>query len=436
MSSVTLKPVSKVRGEIALPGDKSVSHRSMMFGSLADGVTEVDNFLESEDCIATRRAFELMGVRIETPGPGRVTMHGAGVDGLREPAQTIDVGNSGTSIRLLTGILAGQHFRSRLDGDVSIRRRPMKRVVEPLRKMGAIITGENDGQNAPLVVGPLPAGVSLTGIDHVSSVASAQVKSAILLAGLFASGVTSVSEPAVSRDHTERMFAHFGVKLKRSGKKVSIAGGQRLKAAPVTVPGDISSAAFFLVAGLLAGEGELVLKNVGVNPTRDGILAALERMGALIERLDERVQCGEPVATLRVRPAKLKDAQIGGALIPRLIDEVPALAVAAAFAHGQTVIKNAEELRVKESDRIATMAEGLREAGIKVQETNEGMKIFGDPSHRVKATRFKSHGDHRVAMSLSLLSLRADEPIEIDDTDCVATSFPGFFRLFGEVTSA
>ncbi len=435
MSSVTLKPVTTVRGEISLPGDKSISHRSMMFGSLADGITEVDNFLESEDCIATRKAFGLMGVKIETPGPRKVIVHGVGVDGLREPSATIDVGNSGTSIRLLTGILSAQHFASRLDGDSSIRRRPMKRVVEPLRKMGAIISGENDGQNAPLVVGPLPAGKNLTGIDYVSPVASAQVKSAILLAGLFADGVTSVSEPALSRDHTERMCGHFGVKIDRSSKKASIQGGQRLRAAKVNVPGDISSAAFFLVAGLIAEQGELVLKNVGVNPTRDGILVALERMGALIERLDEREESGEPVATLRVKPGKLKDAQIGGALIPRLIDEVPALAVAAAFANGQTVIKNAEELRVKESDRIATMAEGLRLAGFKVQETNEGMKIFGEPGRRIKAAKFSSHGDHRIAMSLSLLSLRADEPIEIDDTDCVNTSFPEFFRLFSEVTS-
>ncbi len=435
MSSVTLKPVTTVRGEIAVPGDKSISHRSMMFGSLADGVTEVENFLEGEDCIATRKAFELMGVKIETPGRGRVIVHGAGVDGLKEPSQTIDVGNSGTSIRLLTGILSGQNFRSRLDGDASIRRRPMKRVVEPLRKMGAIIAGENDGQNAPLIVGPLPPGTKLKGIDYVSPVASAQVKSAILLAGLFADGVTSVSEPALSRDHTERMCAHFGVKVKRGSKKTEIQGGQRLKAAKVAVPGDISSAAFFLVAGLIAEKGELVLRNVGVNPTRDGILAALERMGADIEKLDAREESGEPVATLRVRPTKLKDAQIGGALIPRLIDEVPALAVAAAFANGQTVIKNAEELRVKESDRIATMAEGLRIAGFKVQETNEGMKIFGEPGRRIKAAKFNSHGDHRIAMSLSLLSLRADEPITIDDTDCVNTSFPDFYRLLAEVTA-
>ncbi|MCB0219876.1 MAG: 3-phosphoshikimate 1-carboxyvinyltransferase, partial [Chrysiogenetes bacterium] len=333
MKSVRVAPKRGVCGSALVPGDKSISHRSVMLGSIAEGVTEVTGFLAGEDPLATMAAFREMGVEIAHNGTN-LTIHGVGLHGLKKPARTLDIGNSGTSIRLMSGLLSGQAFETVIDGDASIRKRPMKRVIEPLSKMGARIEDADGAGHAPLTIRGVAPGQKLQAIKYESPVASAQVKSAILLAGLYADGKTTVREPHPSRDHTERMLAHMGVRLERGDWGASIVGGAQPKAATIDVPADISSAAFFLVAALLAGEGELVLPKVGVNPTRDGIIEALQSMGAKIELENPRELGGEPVADLRVAPGALKGATIGGALIPRLIDEIPALCVAACFAEG------------------------------------------------------------------------------------------------------
>jgi 3-phosphoshikimate 1-carboxyvinyltransferase len=417
-----VEPGGKLSGRLRVPGDKSISHRSIMLGSLADGVTEVTGFLEGEDSLATLNAFRTLGVVIEGPENGRVTIHGVGMHGLREPAAPLDLGNSGTSMRLLSGLLAGHGVPVTLTGDSSLSGRPMKRVIEPLTRMGALI-GATEKGTAPLTIF---ANHPLKGIDYALPMASAQVKSAILLAGLYAVGETSVTEPAPTRDHTERMLEGFGYCLKREGPRVSLIGGGRLKATPIDVPADISSTAFFLVGACIAEGSALLLEHVGINPTRDGVITILRLMGADIELENERLVGGEPVADIRVRASRLKGIDIPEALVPLAIDEFPAIFIAAACAEGTTTLSGAEELRVKESDRIQVMAEGLHVLGIQADPTPDGIRITGG---QMGGGRVESHGDHRIAMAFAMAALRASNPIEILDCANVNTSFPGFTSL-------
>ncbi len=399
----------------------------MMLGSLAEGCTEVSGFLEGEDTLATAAAFRAMGVRIEAAGEGRRIVHGVGLHGLRAPSAPLDLGNSGTGMRLLAGILAGQSFGTELIGDASLSRRPMKRVIEPLVRMGARIQSR-DGGLAPLRFTPATEG--LEGIVHESPVASAQVKSCLLLAGLFARGATSVTEPHRTRDHTERMLRAFGVEVLVDGRTASLRGGQRLRAAPIVVPADVSSAAFFLVAASIVPGSELLLEQVGVNPLRDGILRALRLMGADITLENPRVLGDEPVADLRVRHAPLRGIEVPEALVPDMIDEFPVLFAAAAVAQGTTVVRGAAELRVKESDRIAAMAAALRALGADIAETSDGAIIRGGS---LRGGRIDSHGDHRIAMASAVAALVAAGPVEIADCANVATSFPDFVRIAATV---
>jgi 3-phosphoshikimate 1-carboxyvinyltransferase len=410
-------------GRVRVPGDKSISHRAMMLGSLAEGVTGVEGFLEGEDTLSTAAAFRAMGVRIDADGPGRRIVHGVGLHGLSAPATVLDLGNSGTGMRLMAGLLAGQAFESELIGDESLSRRPMKRVIEPLRRMGARIDSREGGL-APLRIAPAPRG--LDGIDHVSAVASAQVKSCVLLAGLYARGVTRVTEPHRTRDHTERMLRAFGVQVVVDGTTASLAGGQRLRAARIEVPADVSSAAFFLVAASLVPGSDLLLEAVGVNPLRDGVVRALRLMGADIAVENPRDLGGEPVADLRVRHAPLHGIDVPEALVPDMIDEFPVLFAAAAVARGTTVVRGAGELRVKESDRIAAMAAALRALGARVEETPDGAIIHGG---HLSGGHVDSRGDHRIAMASAVAALVAGGPVSIDDCANVATSFPGFVAL-------
>jgi 3-phosphoshikimate 1-carboxyvinyltransferase len=376
--------------------------------------------------MATLHAFRLMGVPISDDGE-TVRISGQGLRGLKEPTDVVDCGNSGTSIRLLTGLLAAQSFFSVLTGDQYLRRRPMKRVVGPLARMGAIIHGRDGGEKAPLAI----LGRQLTGMSYESPIASAQVKSALLLAGLYADGETTVTEPHVSRDHSERMFAHFGADLQVIPGGVTIRGGRELTGGEIVVPGDISSAAFFLVAGLIVPGSELLIRNVGVNPTRTGIIDILQAMGGDIQLLDQRMFSGEPVADLLVRSSNLKGIEIGGEVVPRAIDEFPVISVAAACAAGETIIRDAHELRVKESDRIEAMAANLRLAGVAVEETADGMIIQG--GGRINGCQADSNGDHRIAMAMLVAGLVAEGPIAVNDTACIATSFPTFMTLLEQV---
>lgn len=415
-------PGGRLAGRIRVPGDKSISHRSIMLGSLADGTTEIEGFLEGEDALATLAAFRAMGVRIEGPEAGRVIVHGVGLHGLKAPQQPIECGNSGTSMRLLAGLLSGQSFDTTLVGDASLSRRPMRRVVGPLAQMGAMIE-TTDAGTAPLKI---HGGRPLQGIAYRSPVASAQVKSSILLAGLYAKGQTCVTEPAVSRDHTERMLAGMGYAVDRSGETVCVEGGGELHATRIDVPADISSAAFFLVGASIAEGSDLVLEHVGINPTRTGVIDILRLMGADIELTNERTAGGEPVADIRVRSARLRGIQIPERLVPLAIDEFPVLFIASACAEGETLLTGAEELRVKESDRIAVMADGLRALGIDAEPQPDGMRIRGGS---LSGGRIDSHGDHRIAMSFAMAALRAGGAIHIDDCANVNTSFPGFAQM-------
>jgi 3-phosphoshikimate 1-carboxyvinyltransferase len=414
----TARPVESVRGEIAVPGDKSVSHRAMLLGGIAEGTTTVSGFLDSEDCLATLAAMRAMGVPIERPAPHFVTVTGVGLRGLRAPGRPLDMGNAGTAMRLCTGLLAGQPFDSELIGDGSLMRRPMERVARPLREMGAVIE-TLDGRPPVRISG----GRRLHGIDYDLQVASAQVKSAILLAGLYAEGSTSVLEHAVTRDHTERMLRAFGVPVLQQGSKVAIRGDAHLSGCPILVPGDFSSAAFFLVAGALAARDPLFIHNVGMNPTRTGLLAILRLMGADIREHNPRTAGDEPVADLEVRAARLRGIEVPRELVPLAIDEFPVLFIAAAGAHGETLVTGAEELRVKESDRIAVMAEGLQALGAHAEPLRDGMRILGG---RLHGGSVDSHGDHRIAMAFAVASLLASGPIRVADVANVATSFPSF----------
>ncbi|HFD79140.1 MAG TPA: 3-phosphoshikimate 1-carboxyvinyltransferase [Gammaproteobacteria bacterium] len=422
MTTFHVEPGGALRGRLRVPGDKSISHRSVMLGSLAEGTTRISGFLEGEDSLATLNAFRAMGVDIEGPDGGRVVVRGVGLHGLKAPAGALDLGNSGTSMRLLSGLLAGQAFDSELVGDASLMSRPMRRVTEPLARMGARIDSTEKG-TAPLRI---HGGRQLRGIDYELPVASAQVKSCLLLAGLYAEGRTCVREPAPTRDHTERMLAGMGYALEREAGRVCLQGGGRLEAVDIDVPADISSAAFFLVGASIAPGSELVLEHVGTNPTRTGVLEILRLMGADIELLDERDVGGEPVADLRVRHAPLHGIDIPVEQVPLAIDEFPALFVAAACAEGRTRLSGAEELRVKESDRIQVMGDGLQALGVDARPTPDGMIIEGGP---IGGGRVHSHGDHRIAMSFAMAALRAQGSIDIDDCANVNTSFPGFVEL-------
>lgn len=418
-----------IRGTIRVPGDKSISHRSIMLGALADGVTTVDGFLEGEDAIATVQAFRDMGVQIDGPTEGRVTVHGVGRDGLKAPVAPLYMGNSGTSMRLLSGILAGQSFDSELTGDTSLSRRPMRRVSEPLARLGAAITTSEDGTPPVKITGGQP----LSGCHTDMQVASAQVKSALLLAGLYADGETSVTEPAPTRDHTERMLQGFGYPVKRQGATASVVGGGRLTACHIDVPSDISSAAFFLVAASIVPGSDLTLSHVGINPTRVGILEILKLMGADIEVLNAREVGGEPVADLRVRYAPLKGIDVPEALVPLAIDEFPVLFVAACCASGVTRVTGAEELRVKESDRIQSMVDGLKALSVSIEGTPDGAVIQGGgPEFRFGSGTVEAHEDHRIAMAFSVAGLMSDGGVIVNDCANVATSFPNFVGLARE----
>ena len=414
-------PARAVEGEVRVPGDKSISHRVAMLGAIAHGRTEVSGFLEAEDTRATLRAVQALGVAVESDGAGSLRIRGAGRNGLRRPASPLDLGNSGTGLRLLTGLLAGQAFDSTLVGDDSLSRRPMRRIAGPLTRMGARVATSPDG-TPPLAIW---GGQRLVGADHRLTVPSAQVKSCLLLAGLYAAGRTRVEEPAPTRDHTERMLAGFGYDVERGRGQVALAGGGELAARMVAVPGDLSSAAFFLVGACIARRGRIRVPGVGVNPTRDGVLRILERMGAEVVVESRRDSGGEPVAALAAGASRLRGVEIGSDLAALGIDEIPVLLLAAACAEGVTVLRGAGELRVKESDRLAAMEEGLRRLGVRVEARPDGMVVHGRDAP-FPAARVESRGDHRIAMTFALAGLRAEGPVEIRDCANVATSFPRF----------
>lgn len=424
MSYYVVQPVSGVAGAVRVPGDKSISHRALMLGGIADGISEVRGFLESEDCLATMKAMRALGVTVDRSGAQEVRVHGVGLHGLKAAGHALDMGNSGTAMRLMTGLLSGQSFDSELIGDASLMQRPMERAAAPLRQMGAKIATLN---GKPPV--KISGGAALTGIRYELPVASAQVKSAVLLAALYAKGPTTVIEPAVTRDHTERMLLGFGCTVDAAQGQIRVAPATRLQACSLEVPGDFSSSAFFLVAGSIGRGAGLVIKGVGINPTRTGLLDILALMGADLRVVNHRSAGAEPVADIEVHPARLKGIHVPEHLVPLAIDEFPALFVAAACAEGETLVTGAEELRVKESDRIAVMAEGLRALGVNCEVRPDGMRIQGRPDgHAFGGGRIDSHGDHRIAMSFTVASLRAAAPIEVRDVANVATSFPGFIH--------
>lgn len=411
---------TNLQGEITIPGDKSISHRSIMLGSLADGITEVHGFLNGADCISSMNCFRQMGISIDYDGE-TVLIHGKGLHGLQKPEQTLDVGNSGTTTRLMSGILAAQNFSSRIIGDASICRRPMKRIMTPLSMMGADITSENGNDCAPLLINGKP----LHGIHYDSPVASAQVKSCVLLAGLYADGKTSVTEPYVSRNHTELMFQSFGADIQTAGTTVSVTPADRLYGQKIQIPGDISSAAYFIAAGLITPNSCITIKNVGINPTRNGILEVVEKMGGAVT-YDRLSETGEPAADITVKTSNLKGCVIEGSIIPKLIDEIPIIAILACFAEGQTIIRDAQELKVKESNRIDVMVKNLSAMGADITATDDGMIINGGrPLH---GAVIDSHLDHRIAMSFAIAALNADGETDIRGSECVNISYPSFYN--------
>ncbi|MDF9407378.1 3-phosphoshikimate 1-carboxyvinyltransferase [Pelotomaculum isophthalicicum JI] len=423
-----IEPAGALKGKYSVPGDKSISHRAVMLGAIAEGDTLIENFLPGEDCLSTIDCMRKLGIEIEGPDNAVVKVHGRGLDGLAEPEDILDAGNSGTTMRLLLGILAGQPFFSVITGDASLRRRPMARVTEPLGQMGAQIEGRQGSNLAPLAV----RGGNLTPFFLNSAVASAQVKSAVLLAGLYAKGATTVTEPYRSRDHTERMLEYFGADVEVNGNHVWLSGRPCLKGQKVVVPGDISSAAFLIVAASVVPGSDIILPGVGVNPTRSGILDVLWEMGADIELLDRRDEGGEPVADIRARyTGKLSGVTVGGETIPRLIDEVPVLAVAAALAGGVTIIKDAAELKVKESDRIATVAAMLGMFGADVEQLPDGLLVRG--GRQLKGAVCESHGDHRIAMAAAVTGLAAEGETVVRGAECIDVSFPGFETIIKSI---
>lgn len=417
---MNIKKAKHLRGEVTIPGDKSISHRAIMFGSIADGMTEVTNFLEGADCLSTISCFQKLGIEIERKR-NTVTVHGKGLHGLTAPSDILDVGNSGTTTRLISGILAGQPFTSHLSGDASIQKRPMKRIITPLQMMHADITSDLGNGCAPLTI----CGKTLTGIHYDSPVASAQVKSCVLLAGLYADAKTSVTEPTLSRNHTELMLSAFGADIRSEGTTAAICPDPILSGQKVAVPGDISSAAYFIAAGLIVPDSEILIRNVGINPTRDGILKVALAMGGDIQKLNEHTVSGEPVCDLLVRSSSLHGTTIGGSIIPTLIDEIPAIAVLAAFADGTTIIQDAAELKVKESDRITTVVTNLCAMGCDAQPTEDGMIING--GRTLHAASIDSYLDHRIAMSFAIAALNAEGDTDIKDGECVNISYPDFY---------
>ena len=413
--------VNSLKGEVSIPGDKSISHRAVMFGSLAEGTTEVTNFLQGADCLSTISCFRKLGIEIENTSQ-RILIHGKSLHGLTEPSDTLDTGNSGTTTRLISGILAGQRFTTILNGDASIQTRPMKRIITPLSMMGADITSLKGNDCAPLRI----CGGQLHGITYKSPVASAQVKSCVLLAGLYADAPTSVTEPVLSRNHTELMLAGFGAHVASSGTTATIEPEPDLNGMKIEVPGDISSAAYFLAAGLMIPNSEILIKNVGINPTRDGILRVAKEMGGDITILNEKTSGGEPTCDLLVRSSSLKGVTIGGEIIPTLIDEIPMIAVMACFAEGITTIKDAQELKVKESNRIDTVVTNLKAMGAHIEATDDGMIIEG--GYPLHGAVIDSHLDHRIAMSFAIGALGADGETRIEGADCVKISYPEFYQ--------
>lgn len=417
-----ITPAKSIKGEITVPGDKSISHRSIMLGAIAGGTSHIKGFLNGDDCISTIKCFLKMGIDVDISG-SCVTVRGKGLRGLAAPSGVLDAGNSGTTTRLLTGLLAAQSFLAVIDGDASIRRRPMKHIKEPLTMMGAHI----EGDFCPITIHGRP----LSGIKYTLPVASAQLKSAILLAALYADSPTTIIEPQPSRDHTERMLTHMGAKLSRDGSAVICTPTPKLLPLDFTVPGDISSAAFFITAAAITPNSQLTIKDVGINPTRTGIIDVLTDMGANIKIENTRLLGAEPVADITVSTSELRGVTINGDMIPRLIDELPIIAVAASFARGTTVIKDASQLRVKESDRIAAVTAELGRAGVDVYATDDGLVITG--GKEVRGAQFKSYGDHRMAMSMAVLALAAHGESTIDTPEVADISFPGFFDTLNKI---
>ncbi|MBR3606034.1 MAG: 3-phosphoshikimate 1-carboxyvinyltransferase [Lachnospiraceae bacterium] len=415
------KATSPLRGELTIPGDKSISHRAVMFGSLAKGTTEITNFLQGADCLSTISCFQKMGIEIENT-QGRILVHGKGLHGLKAPSQILDCGNSGTTTRLMSGILCGQSFSSVLTGDESIQKRPMKRVMDPLTTMGANIKSRLGNGCAPLEI----KGSRLSGIHYHSPIASAQVKSALLLAGLYADSPTSVTEPYISRNHSEIMLSSFGAKIRVKNTTASVEPNPILEAVNIEVPGDISSAAYFIAAALLVPGSEVLLKNVGINPTRAGILEVALQMGGKITLLNERLQGGEKTADLLIQSSDLQGVTIEGAIIPTLIDEIPIIAIMAACAQGTTIIRDAAELKVKESDRILLITRNLKAMGADIEATEDGMIIRGGKS--LHGAHIHTAKDHRIAMSFAIASLLTDDEVTILDPECVNISFPDFYE--------
>jgi len=438
MSNLIIKPTKNIKCEIRIPGDKSISHRAVMIGSIAKGETVINNFLPSADCLATVECFRKMGIdiqiqnlKVKSQNECKIIIKGKGLKGLKQPSEQLYVGNSGTTIRLISGILAGQEFEVKITGDESIQRRPMGRIAKPLRMMGASIEGRmaNNEVYAPLKI----MGGNLCPIQYELPVASAQVKSAVLLAGLFANGVTSVIERVSSRDHTERMLEHFEAAINVAGHESRVTGCSEFEGTEIDIPGDISSAAFFMVASTIIPHSEIRILNVGVNPTRTGIIDVLHRMGAEVEIQNERILSEEPRADLIVRSSALRAIKLDGEIIPRIIDEIPIIAVAATQAEGVTEIRGAKELRIKESDRIATLSSELRKLGAEIEELEDGLRITGPT--KLKGTTLQSYGDHRIAMAMAVAGLIAEGETVVEDTECIETSFPGFSGLLNQLLS-
>ena len=431
MKSKLVEPAQRVAGEIEVPGDKSISHRAVILGSIAEGTTKIVGLAPGEDNRRTIEFFKSMGVSIQEMPHHSISINGVGLGGLKEPQDVLYAGNSGTTARLMMGLLSAQPFFSAITGDTSLRARPMARVVSPLREMGATIYGRGGGSYLPVAI----KGERLKGIDYMLPVASAQVKSALLLAGLYATGQTIVEEPQRTRDHTERMLSLFGVKVAMAARKITLTPPRRLKARALQIPGDISSAAFFMVAATLLEGSELVIKDVGLNPQRCGLIDILKQMGADIEIFNIKEECAEPVGDIIVKAAQLRAISIDRQRLVPAIDEFPLICLCAAFADGTTRITGAEELRIKESDRIETMAEALKRLGIKVEELKDGLIIEGSPAHRpTGGVAVETRGDHRIAMALSVMALRTEKGIEIDDADCVAVSYPDFYKDLDSIT--
>ena len=426
MSNYITSIAGPLKGSIKVPGDKSISHRSIMLGSIADGVTRVSGFLEGEDSLATLNAFRDMGVKIERNG-SNVTINGVGKHGLKEPIHSLNLGNSGTSIRLMSGLLSAQSFDSELCGDESLSKRPMGRVIEPLRLMGADISG-NDSKPPLLIKG----GKQLSSIEYTLPVASAQIKSCLLLAGLYSDGKTTIIENGISRDHTERMLKGFGYDVTSSSNTISLMGGGSLKSCDIEVPSDISSAAFFMVAGCISENSSIVLEAVNINPTRTGVIDILRLMGGNIELLNQRLQAGELIADIKVTSSELKGIEIPENLVPLAIDEFPVLFIAASCAKGETVLTGARELRVKESDRIQVMADGLTSLGIDNEVLDDGIRIIGG-EFKEQTSSIKSHHDHRISMAFAIASVKSKFNIEIEGVDNVKTSFPNFVELANSI---